>query len=247
MTIDKFEAARRLIKAATGEEYGDGILVANMGIGYASSRYGTREDVWVLGNWNNKTVWNPETNEHEPRNGLTRNQATVPGRLFDALERIGVEGEWLDEWQVCIDCQRLIRTEADSYSFQLEAVWVDCEGYRCSDCALEDVDTSLIEGGYIWKITDGYVEEPESSRAVSFCDTSDLEEIGFTKWAPGDPQSYESGWHPGQTDTPQQVAESIAQQSDSDCEIVFYLDETSQFYVGFSAWIRPIETDDDSD
>ena len=50
--INIAEAAGRLIKVATGEEYGDGEVVTALAIGYAEPGYGTDETVVVLGNWN---------------------------------------------------------------------------------------------------------------------------------------------------------------------------------------------------
>lgn len=252
-TNERYEAARRLISVALGT-YRDDVLdyelVTAMGIGYASSSYGTTDTVWVLGNWNDKYEYLDDearkTNPDADKFGRVLVDGRM-GRLFAALERIDVECEWLDEWDECRGCDRLIRASADSYSFTLEAIWT-MDGYICSDCAMKDIENSLIEGDFVWRIVEGEVEEPEVSRAVSFCSTSDLEAIGFKLWT-GNPEGskdgrLESGWHPGQTATPSDVATEIAESLDAKndtCEIVFYLDESSQFYIGFSAWVRRVD------
>lgn len=251
-TTERYEAAYRLISAALGTPKDDALdyeCVTAMGIGYTSSSYGTTDTVWVLGNWNDKYEYLDDETRKTNLNADQFGRVLVDGRmgrLAEALQRIDVECEWLDEWDECRDCYRLIRTSANSYSFTLDAIWT-MDGYICSDCAMKDIENSLIEGDFVWRVVEGEVEEPEVSHAVSFCSTSDLEAIGFKLWT-GNPEGskdgrLESGWHPGQTATPSAAAEEIAEALDCDAEIVFYLDEASQFYVGFSAWVRKSEGD----
>lgn len=249
-TNERYDATRRLISAALGTDRDDVLdfeRVTNFGVGYASSEYGTTDTVWVLGNWNDKYEYLDDearkTNLDADQFGRVLVDGRM-GRLAAALERIGVECEWLDEWNECNDCWRLIRTSADSYAFTLDAI-LTMDGYICSDCAMKDIENSLVDGNFVWRVVEGEVEEPEGSHAVSFCSTSDLEAIGFKLWT-GNPEGskdgrLESGWHPGQTATPPDVAAEIAEALDCDAEIVFYLDEASQFYVGFSAWVRRVD------
>ena len=54
MDIDKdYDRARRLIEAATGDEWGDGLTVTDIGVGNAEPGY-DEPGVWVMGDWNPK-------------------------------------------------------------------------------------------------------------------------------------------------------------------------------------------------
>ena len=208
------QKARRLILAATGEEYGDGYVVTDIGVGYAEPGYHDNETVWVLGNWNGTTLEGPKSN-------------TMPLRLFDALERIGVECEWYDVWEQCDNCHRLVRTQPDSYSWKPSYVW-NGYGYTCHECALENI------GAYL----DDYIDNAD--RALTWCEGTDITPLGFVKWEPGDEHDYESGWHPGQDDDPATIMAGI-HQAHPDAEVVFMLDYNGQFDCGFSAWVRGID------
>jgi len=251
-TNERYDAARRLISAALGTPRDDALdyeRVTDIGVGYASRSYGSPETVWVLGNWNDKHRYLDEGETHPEADQFGR--VLVDGtmsRLAEALQRIDVECEWLDEWTECRHCNRLIRTSADSYSFTLDAMWT-MDGYVCGDCAMADVENSLIDGDFVWRVGPLDEYEPEVSHVVSFCSTSDLEAIGFKLWT-GNPEGstdgrHENGWHPGQDSTPTAIAEEIAEALDCNAEIVFYLDENSQFYVGFSAWVRRFDWNHD--
>lgn len=219
--LSTYEKVARLVKFATGEEYGDGEMVtAVLPNGYAEPGYGSYlrdETVVVLGNWNPKR-W--------PRDGeppLTPAES-LPDRLGAALERVGADIEWLDEWDECRECHRAVRTQADSYSWQQSFIETD-DGRVCHECAIEAGEGYLTE----------YVNDPR--KCVTWCETSHIEQYGYAKWAPGDPQDYEHGWHPGQTDNPQAIHDSILE-AHPDAEVLFFLDESSQFSIRFSAYVR---------
>jgi hypothetical protein len=214
-TIDR---AAVLIHAATGDRYGDGSTVTDICVGYAEPGYGDHETVVVFGNWNPKR-W--------PRNGepeLTKRENIGP-RLADALDSIDVSLEWLDEWATCAECYRAMRTQADSYSWRMFGAFVEDAGYVCADCMKADPESYL----------DEYVNDPH--RAITWLSGAELTALGFEQWEPGDPHRYENGWHPGQTDDPSAILTDIQGQR-PELDVVFLLDESSQFYVGFSAWTR---------
>jgi hypothetical protein len=218
MTTDTMEKANRLIKAATGEPYGDGYTVTDVCVGYAEPGYGSDESVIVFGNWN------PKRFARAGDAPLTKAES-LPERLSNALERIGAEVQWCDEWTTCIGCARAIRTEGNSYHWRPFYTFIDEEGCLCGECALKDLDAVLPL----------YLNN--ASNAITWATTSDLEAIGFVQWEPGNPQRYESGWHEGMNADPSTILASIDQDT---YDVVFLLDEASQFYVGFSAWVRPI-------
>lgn len=225
MTLTVADKVARLVNYATGDPYGDGEVVTNVLGGYAEPGYGSPlsdEVVIVLGNWNDKDRY---------VNGKREIVSDVPSRLARSLERVGAEIEWLDEWTECQGCYRAVRTQPDSYSWR--SSYAECDGaILCRDCLRECEEDALSE----------YVNNP--LRCVTWCDPAHVESFGYVKWEPSDPHTYESGWHPGQTDTPEPILDEI-HAAHPDAEVVFFLDESSQFYIRFSAYYRIHGEDDE--
>ena len=229
--IDKLEAAQRLIQVVCGEPYGDGMTVTDVGVGYAEPGYHDDETVWVLGDWNDKSHF-----EELPGGGgkwITDN--TAPSRLFAALERIGVQGEWSDEWQRCDHCQRIFRTSGDSYMWKPFYVDFYDDGYYdyslCGEC-VRDPD-------FIEEALEGFVNHP--TKVITFLDADELESFGWVRY---NETPYESGFHPGQNDDARQIFKEIREQY-PDRQVVFFLDEASQFYIRFSAFTNNTESEEE--
>ena len=228
MALDVFEAMQRLVKAATGEPWGDGMMVTNIGQGVSEPGYGDDNTIWAFGDWNPKRF----RKSGEPP--LT-NEESLPERLGKALERIGVECHWLDEWATCMECNHAIRVSGDSYFWQPYYLNDDDNCDRmCLDCfhrLYSTDDTGL------WDFH--YVNDPTKCLPDSVANDAKLEEGGCPK-----PNGvFENGWHPGQTDDPKKIYEQLEKEHD----VIFRLDETSQFYLRFTAWIKPKKEDDDDD
>lgn len=205
--IDVLESAQRLVKVVTGEEYGDNEIVMNVGIG---TQYDDKK-VWVIGNWN----------------------GTMGGRLFKALERIGVDAEWSDQHDPCDDCGKLLETSPNSYSWQPNYLIDEECRYVCFDC-LDVSDDSVLEEF-------GYIDNPD--KAIPDVLARHLPEWG---WEPFN-GTFENGWHPGQDDKPEKILARIeAKWFKNKRKVVFRLDETSQFYIRFTAWTKAKETEDDN-
>lgn len=152
-------------------------------------------------------------------------------RIWQQMEDQGVEFEWCDEWCVDYDAGKAYRTQPDSYSWQPTAMYTEDGDLLTPD---SDID-EWIE----WA-----ADEPTRCLMRRYRDQ--LQGAGFVKWEPGNEQDYQSGWHEGMTDDPKAVTDQIRQALGDGAEIVFVLDETSQFYVGFSVWTRETdETDED--
>lgn len=223
MTIDTMDAARRLIRAATGDEYGDGMMVTGIGVGIAEPGYGDSDTVWVAGNWNPKRF---RSGDDAP---LT-NDESRPQRLASALERIGVELLWLDEWTECANCYQAIRTEPDSYSWTPYFL-TDQENWEpyCLDCFAQHygADDSGLYGF-------GFVDDPSRAVPDSISD-SQLIDWGWEQYN----GTFESGLY-GREDNPADVFDAIKREN-SDSKVVFKYG-TEQFRVQFTAWVK-----DDSD
>lgn len=220
--IDVMASAQRLIRAATGDRYGDGDRVTDIGIGIAEPGYGDEKTVWVTGNWNPLRF----PGRDEPP--LT-NRESWPARLGAALERIGVECLWLDEWAQCAECNQAIRIEPDSYCWTPHYLRSD-DDYEpyCLDCFAENYsgdDSGLREFGF--------VDEPERAIPDSITDAA-LEGWGWKQYN----GTYESGWY-GREDSPSAIFAKI-QEELPEHEVVFRY-SPEQFRIQFTAWVKPVE------
>lgn len=224
--LETRDRVARVIRAGTGEDYGDGYTVTDMAIGYAEPGYGTDTDVIVFGNWNPKRF--PRGDEAP----LLKTENLGP-RLALAIEHAGGITEWLDEWTTCSDCYRAFRTSGDSYGWTMHGTFLEsaCE-YVCADCMRTDIARYIDEGDYI--------DNPRT--AITWCTKLELESLGWSRYAPGDPKEYESGWHEGQDDDPTRILAEI-QREIPDASVVFHIDDVGQFDIRFSAFFR-VEDDD---
>lgn len=93
--------------------------------GYAEPGYTDPEcGLIATGNWNEITSW---------FDGQRTVISNIPKRLGDIFERMGIEIEWSDEWAACSDCQKLVRTQPDSY-FWKPSFTLDDDELVCLEC-----------------------------------------------------------------------------------------------------------------
>jgi len=147
-------------------------------------------------------------------------------RVWATMETQGVEFEWHDEWMIDHDNDKAYRTEPDSYSWQPSYLYTEGGDILTPD---DDIEDWIVE----------LQNDPSrcmTRRAWHWCD---LEEAGFEQFN----GPFESGWFEGQNDDPKMVTDAIRRQYDDDVDILFYLNDTGQFDVRFTAWIRPTQTD----
>lgn len=76
-----------------------------------------------------------------------------------------------------------------------------------------------------------YVQE--MAALPSFISSDEIEAEGFVKF--NKEQSFVSGWHPGQTDDPKKIAQSLLEDYS---EVLFQIDRVGQFDVQFDVWVR---------
>ena len=148
----------------------------------------------ALGNWNN-----------------------IPEKVSKALEFMGYEIEWEDEWTSCGGCGKLVRTSPNSYGWsQYFAILNDCE-LICGDCLKQDPSEYL----------ESIENNPKQCVTIEF----DLEAAGYTKWEDG----FENGLHENMNDNPTEILKDLLVRYPKG-KFIFNLDEPSQFYIGFSVW-----------
>lgn len=223
-----YDKATRLINFATGETYGDGYTVTDVIIGYAEPGYGFDDSVIVLGDWNPRNVPGADGDRWKS----TDPRVTMPVRLARSLERVGASIEWCDEWYRCDGCQKAVRATGDSYSWKPSYAATE-DGIYCHTCLIDAGEDGISD----------YINDTQ--KVLTWCGSSHVVSLGFIKWEPGDEHTYENGWHPGQDDDPQSIYDAILARYESNDkpapDVVFFLDESSQFYIRFSAYVRDSE------
>lgn len=236
-TKTRLDLVGDLIERELGERWGDGYVVTDVIVGYAEPGYGSLslegDEIVVLGDWNPKR-W---VDRNNPNDVLT-DEESLPVRLADMLGEIdGVEIEWLDEWYSCSECNRVVRSQPNGYSWQpYYAMLNECEPV-CADCLMKDVDGSIEAGDWI----------NNSSNALTWIDGIQLERLtDFVKWEPGNEHDYANGWYDGQDDDPRKILEGILDRHPG-AEVVLLIDSVGQFDCHFSAYVRGLEIDDDNE
>lgn len=218
-----FSAVMAACQHLWGESYGDGYTIMDVLSDYAEPGYRVSthtNGAVVIGSW-------------------YRREDDLPETLGTILEDIGADIETYDEWTRCGECYRAIRTQSDSYMWRPSYLWSE-DGPVCSDCVLTDPltpDTLEIFNS----IDTQYVNNPRS--CLTIVNRSDMIDAGWTEYG----ESRETGWHPGQNADPIKVYQEIrAKYSDPTDDpndpdtlprVTFILDESSQFYTSWSAWI----------
>jgi hypothetical protein len=151
-------------------------------------------------------------------------------RISDFIERYfdNVSIEWSDEWTSCGECGKAIRTSPDSYGWQAYYIMGDCE-ITCLDCVKDDVESYL----------DDYLNS--INRAIPSELIDDVKKIGFECYQ--ECMKYESGFHPGQNDTPQDAIKDIEKQLGADYfaghyDYLFAITDVGQFDMSFTILVR---------
>lgn len=127
-----------------------------------------------------------------------------------------------DEYSTCDDCSAIVRTAPDSYHWQPD-FYVGDGFLVCGKCFRENTD-------YQEDYLKDRINNPKSA-INGLLSEDELKGLGFGKVQ----GHYENGWHNGQTDDPETIFDTI---KDEFNEIVFLIDEVSQFYITFSVWAR---------
>ena len=190
----------------------------------------------ALTGWTGRTIdpeniqWAPgyaEPGYADPTNGiLFANWNNVSRRVQDILERAGFAIEWGDEWSTCSECGKAVRTSADSYGWQ-QSFWMpeDAGFLLCTEC----IDPAE------------YLKSLENkTRHCSTIHSIDPADHGYVRLQ-GD---FENGFHPGQNDGPKTIYKQL-RESGEKRPLIFVLDSTGQFDIGFSVWAKLEDTADE--
>lgn len=154
---------------------------------------------------------------------LFSNWNNVPKYISDALERRGFELEWSDEWLISYDTDKAYRSEPDCYSWKPYYVITE-DGDVIGGDEIE-AEGSSEQDDYV----ESLINNPRKCNVFSI----DFEKHGFIQLEP----TYESGWHPGQTDDPTKILADLLKQY-PDNEYIFDLTCKGQFDISFKVWER---------
>ena len=168
----------------------------------------------ATGNWNDVTVYDKQTQSRKVVSDL-------PQRISDLFEKIGIPCEWLDEWSECGNCGKLIRTEADSYCWLPSYKLYDGD-ISCEECLKADPES------YLSSLEDN----PDDANTFSSIDPADYDYVKLD-------EDFETGWFPGQTDSPHKVAKELRDKGVS--RYLFNIDNTGQFDTHWSCFIHADE------
>lgn len=176
----------------------------------------------ALGDWNDANERNPEY-EDDKRQSPWRKADSYVSRVARVLEeRYGVELEWCDEWCSCSDCNKLVRTNPDSYCWTRAYVEQDGD-IVCHECAAKDAP----------HILDSFENKPK--KAI----TADL---GIDPGAHGYKcilKDLENGFHEGQAADPSVIAAELRKLGVN--RFLFSIDSTGQFGIKLSCWVHEEE------
>lgn len=156
-------------------------------------------------NWNDVGPWDAKPEE---RDGTM-------GRVANLLEKAGADIQWEDEWSTCSQCGAAVRTSPDSYGWKRSFV-VGGGEITCVRCVEADPEP--------------YLEKFEGKPDRAWTLDIDPAEHGYALVEDG----FESGWHPGQDDNPQEIAERLRAQGIT--RFLFRVDGVGQFDIGFSVY-----------
>jgi hypothetical protein len=151
--------------------------------------------------------------------------------IFQALVDQGWEFEWADEWVIDHERSKCYRVEPNSYTWKSSILWTDGD-FLTPDDPLEDWLEEVMNDSHRC-LSDGIWSE------------SQFEELGFHKWNTDD--VYRNGWY-DREDRPEDVENSIRRKYECrDVDIFFVHDYSSQFEIGFSAWYKVKEVNEDQE
>lgn len=191
---------------------------------YAEPGYGKPEHGILFGDWNEarfrKPVVDPVTCKGVRPRKYTPPVHSLSSRVSELVEATGldIELEWDDEWSMCDECNRAVRTSEDSYFWKpAYAIIGECS-LVCHECILEDPEELIQE----------LIGDSDRADTIGI----DLTEQGFEQF-----REYVTGWHSHQNDSPAKVMEEILHLY-PDAEVVFQIVSTAQFDTRWTAWFR---------
>ena len=187
--------------------------------GYAPGS-GDPDVLVVVANWNEEDTWDAETRTRTVVDSSLRDI----GNLLQAAG-LNVELDWSDTVTRCGDCGKAISTNPTSYGWTPPYAVVDSD-ILCRSC---------IQGNpsdYLSSL------EVEADRALMPSLEINLSDHGYLKID----ADYETGFHPGQNDSPKEVAKKLKALGLS--KYIFEITDSGQFDISWTVWISRDELEE---
>lgn len=165
-----------------------------------------------------------------------RNEELRVHNIFEFIENnYNVDIDWQDQWAGCIECYGAVRTSPTSYGWEPSYITTEY-GYVCHECCKENPEILIKE------------YKNDINKAVFDWGISLIENEGY-KCLENDEmycERYQSGFHRGMNDTPEKVIKHIEEVMEIEhindmFDYIFVVTETSQFYINFTIFLKPIE------
>lgn len=148
--------------------------------------------------------------------------------VLDSMKNI--DWGFADEWSKCDECDKLIRTSPDSYSFVPDYWLSDEHGLLCGDC---------VRDNHALEYAQTMINEPRQANTI--LGENELEELGFTLID----KDFENGWY-DRHDSPEEILET-ALEKHPEGAFLFSISGVSQFATQFELWGADIEEKDEEE
>jgi len=171
----------------------------------------------ALGNWN-CTYAQTDDGSVQPDNN------TMP-MLGNALEKLGIELDWSDCYEICACCGKLVRTEPTHYGWLPRHCFIEGLGDVCAACIIED------HAEEYFQMLEGHGERAVALEDVDPTDHDYVQIIG----------ECENGLYHGQDDDPESIATALRKLGIE--RFLFKVDSTGQFDTHFSVFVHEDEAE----
>lgn len=148
--------------------------------------------------------------------------------ILDGLQNIG--WGFGDEWAKCDECDKLIRTSPDSYSFKPDYWLSDKLGILCGDC---------VRNNHALEYAQSLINNAKKANTVLSSD--DLENLDFTLIE----KDFEDGWY-DRHDSPEEIL-NTALEKHPEGAFLFSISGVGQFATQFELWGADIEEKDEEE
>lgn len=152
---------------------------------------------------------------------------------LEMYDHASIELLWSDTYMQCGDCYKYFDGSPAHYGDQGNGLWVsDCD-YLCQSCATEAIDDVIEHYQNDTNIAiPGFMIDSIKDQGFVCMDDADLETCKI----------FESGYHPGQNDSPVSIIEDLDKEGITDkFDYIFGITSTGQFDINFALFLREKE------
>lgn len=143
-------------------------------------------------------------------------------RLRDLMEKRNMQLRFYDE--TVTDDNGKVHEKIPGYHGQIAT-------YRIFDCAVWSQDEAIDNAA---AYVEALLEEDFNNRSDRWLTEEQLTELGFIKFD----YEAESGFHPGQDDTPESMVEKVKEEFPTATDFIFHITEVGQFDCAWNVWYR---------